>query len=114
MAVDDRLDIGPNLVNLAVDETLQIRGATARIDRLIVQVVFDDVLRGHQGRRSRAGNEVMLGVPGRPDTDMAESVNHALVGQDAIGENQIGDAFGVLLLGCFHGRVLCQARCDPY
>src|SRR5437763_473553 len=47
MVVHDREHIGPRLVDLAVDETLGHRFPAARIERVAVEVVLEDVLGLH-------------------------------------------------------------------
>ena len=51
MAVDDRLNIGPRAVDLAVDEPLQIYAATFGIERRAVEVEGDDVVAPDEARR---------------------------------------------------------------
>jgi len=99
MAVNDRQHIGANLVDLAVDETLDIRAASAGVDRVIIEIVFHDVLGRYQGRCARARDEIMFRVLGRAHADMTESVEDILICQDVVHEHQIAQALVILLLG---------------
>ena len=106
MAVNDRQHIGANLVDLAVDETLDIRAASAGVDRVIIEIVFHDVLGRYQGRRARARDEIMSWVFRRANADMAKAVEDILICQDVVREHQIGEALGIVLLRSFRWRGL--------
>src|SRR5262249_27363447 len=76
-----------------------IRAASAGVDRVIIEIVFHDVLGRYQGRRARARDEIMSWVFRRANADMAKAVEDILICQDVVREHQIGEALGILLLG---------------
>jgi predicted nicotinamide N-methyase len=80
------------------------RAGVRRIDWMIFKTVFHDIVRRYKRRRARAGNEVVVGIFHRPNTDMSECVQDALVHKNVIGEHKIGDPINVLLLGRLRHR----------
>jgi hypothetical protein len=52
--VDDGVHVGPALVNLAVDESLGVELAVARVERVAVKVEFQDIAGCDELRRERA------------------------------------------------------------
>src|SRR5262249_35354790 len=95
VTVDDGVDIRPHLVDLAVDEALLVGAAPLRIDRLAVEVVFHDVVRGHRRGRDRARHQIAIGIARIADADVAEAIENLFVRQDAVGENEIFDGDGI-------------------
>ena len=95
MAVHDGIDVRPRLVDLAVNETLDEHAAAVLIDRIGIEVEFHDVVGGHQSRRDRAGHQVPVWVGRMTDADMAESIHHALVSEDAAGGDEVFDDRGI-------------------
>src|SRR5208282_2073240 len=81
------------LVERAMDEALVIGPPAARLERLALEGEFHDVLGGDAFGRPRARQEIALGIMRVPGADMAEAVDHAHGGKDAIGRNQIFDQF---------------------
>src|SRR6266480_1241491 len=94
MAVDDRLNIGPRLVDLAVDESLEETGAAPGIAGIALQIVLDDVSGRHQRRGDRARQQIALGRPRVAHRDVSEGVDDALGDEDAAGRCQVRDQFG--------------------
>ena len=91
MAVHDGVDIGPGLVDRAVNVAFEVGGRGVRIDHVRIQRAFDDVLAGHGRRGDGAGDEIAVRIAWMAERDMAETVEHALVGEDQIGGDQIVD-----------------------
>ena len=91
MAVHDGIDIGTGLVDLAVDEALNIHESPGLIDRIGIEVVFHDVRRGDDRGRLGARQEISIGRMGMTHAYMAIAVEDALVGQDAVGRDQVFD-----------------------
>src|SRR5712692_9732481 len=91
MAVYDSLDVGPRLVDLAVDETLEVERAAARVHRHAVEVVLHDVGRGHQLGRDGARHQIAARVAVVPRAHVPVAVEHTLVDQNAVGGYQVLD-----------------------
>ena len=88
MVVHHGVHVRPRFVDRAVDEALQIGRAAALVDRRAVEGIFDDVVALDALRRARPRQQIMLRIVGMPGADMAEGIDDALVGQDAIGGHQ--------------------------
>ena len=78
-------------VDLPVDEALQIETASLPVHGHAVEIVLEDVVGGDQLRSQRTCHEVAIGIPVVPDADVAPRVNHAVIGQDAIGGDEVVD-----------------------
>src|SRR5262249_6548791 len=78
MAVHDRLHLGMQLLDLAVNEAFEIDRAALRVDGVAVAVKFHNVGRGHQTGRHAPRQKEMLGVLIVARADMAKAVDHAL------------------------------------
>ena len=63
MIVNDGHHVRARFVNLAVNESLAIAQASVA-DRVAVEIVLDDVGRGHQAWRERARKKIMIGIRG--------------------------------------------------
>ena len=72
-----------------MDEALEIGRAAARIDRLALERELHDVVLLDAVRRARARQQEALRIVGMARADMAEGVDHAFAGEDAVG----GDDF---------------------
>ena len=90
MAVHDRVDVRPHLVDLAMDEALAIGRAAVGIDRIAVEIEGDDVRHRHVARRHRLHLQIAVGIARVAHADMAEGVEHAVLGEDVVGRHQIG------------------------
>lgn len=95
VAVHDRLHFGLGFVDLAMDEALEISGASARIDGVAVEIEFHDIDRSDQRRRHASRQQVASRVLVVPGTDMTKAVEHTLAGENAIGSDEIIDQFGI-------------------
>ena len=91
MGVDHCMHVRPDFVDLAVNETLESQPAATLIEGAGVQVELHDVLRGHQGWRKRARHQVTVRIRRMPDAHMPGLVEHSLLGQDAIGRDEVFD-----------------------
>ena len=83
-------DLGLRLINRAVDEALEI-GRPRVADRRAIQHELDDVVLGDMFRAQRAGQQVAVRLGRMPHADMAVGIDHALVGQDPVGDHQVPD-----------------------
>ena len=94
----DRHHVGTRLEDRGVDGDLAIEPVGRRHHRLAVEIEHENVRRLHQLRRAMARDQEMLGVLGVAQAHMAEGVEHALIGEDAIGEGylltRLGEAVG--------------------
>ena len=88
MVVHHGVHVRPRLVDRAVDEALQIGRAAALVDRGAVERIFDDVVALDALGRAGAGQQIMLRIVRMPRADMAEGIDDALIGQNAVGGHQ--------------------------
>src|SRR5262245_16146130 len=91
MAVDHRLHVRPQLVDLAVDEAFDHAAAVFRFDRIGVKVVFHDVARGDQKRRERPGHQIAIWIAWMTDADVSVGIEYALLGKDTVGHDKVLD-----------------------
>ena len=94
MAVHDRLNIRPRLVNFAVDKTLEKTGAAIRVYRIAVQIVFDDVVGRDQRRRDRARHQITAGRLGMAQRNMTKAIDNPVGCKYAAGGGEIRDDRG--------------------
>jgi hypothetical protein len=104
VVVDDGLDVRAAAVDLAVDEALEVERARV-VDGAAVEVVLHDVARADQLRRQRSREQVALRLPRVAHAHVSVAVDHALVGQDPIGGDEVLDQTRV----SDHGSLLCRA-----
>ncbi len=88
MVVHHRMHVRPRLVDRAVDEALEIGRAAVFVDRGAVEPIFDYVAVLDALGGSRPRQKIMLRLVGMPRADMAEQIDNAFVGQDAVGGHQ--------------------------
>ena len=109
----DRLDVGMGLIDFAVDEALHIERSSPRLDRVAVEIELQDVVGRDQARSHAARQQKAPRVGLVPHADMAEAIDHALVGENAVGGDEIVDEIGMrrhlCSRGCCFGRF--QRRC---
>ena len=79
------------LIDAAVNDALGVEMHFRRLHRLGIERVFQDVARLDQRRRARARQQIALGIGRVAHADMAEGVEHAFVGENAVGEREFGD-----------------------
>ena len=94
MAVHDGLNIGPRLVDLAVNEALEKTAAAICVDWVAFQIVLEDVAGGHQRRRKRSRHQVMAGRRRMAQRDVTEGIDNALRREDAARRCEICDERG--------------------
>ena len=98
VVMDHRIDLGPRLVDFAVDHPLAVEAEFGRLDRLGIEIELDDVGDFRQFRRAVARDEIALRIARMAHADMAEGVEHFLVGEDAGRDDQLVQQFGNLLI----------------
>src|SRR5262245_529948 len=91
MAMHDRLNVGPRLVNFAMDKTFEKTGPATCVDRITVQVVFHDVVGRDQRRRDRARHQITAGDLGMAQRNVTKGVDHAVRRKYAAGRGDIRD-----------------------
>ena len=89
MTVQHRHDVGPGLVDFAVDHALEEQPGFSRLHRIVVEVAGDDVGPGDQSGRHAARNPIIARIAGIAPADMAVGVEHAMIGEDPVGRHQI-------------------------
>ena len=72
-----------------MDEALGDRLASLGVQGIRVQVVLDHVLRLHPLRGKRAREVIALRIARRAQADVPVGVDHAVLGEDAVGSNEI-------------------------
>ena len=78
-----------------MDEALGVRRARVAADLLAIEGEQLEIGLGHQLRAERPRDDVPVGMVRVSDADVAEGVDDALVGQDAVGEHQVSQQLGV-------------------
>ena len=84
-----RVHVRPRLEDLAVDHALRIGPRHRRHDRIGVEIVFEDVVGLHQRRRARAREKIALRIVRIAHADVAEGIENAFVGDDAVRGREI-------------------------
>jgi hypothetical protein len=81
--------VRPHPVERAVDRPLRVHRSPLRIDRSVVEVELHDVTPLDQLRTTRAGEKVAVGPSRVPDADVTEGVDHPLIGEDPVGDDEV-------------------------
>ena len=89
----DRHHVRPRLVDLAVDHALGIlrRGIARPAGE--VEVELDRSSGSTSSGARRARQDVAVGIVGMAHADVPEGVEHALVGDDAVGDRELAEGF---------------------
>jgi hypothetical protein len=82
-----------------MNDALEEEPVFAGADRIAVEIILDDLRRRDLRWRHAARHPVAILVAPIASTDVAVGVEHALVGQDPVGRDQIFEQFGIA-----HGR----------
>jgi hypothetical protein len=114
------MNVGARLVDAAVDHQLAEQPRAGRLDRLGIQRQFENVGRLHELGCAVAGDEIAVRIGGMAETDMPECIEHAFIGEHAIGDRQFLAGFSERIgheyrspfwdilrsdiLGCHHPR----------
>jgi len=93
VVVHYRHDVGPGLVDFAVDIALAHRLAAGVVQRPAVEVVFEDVLGLHPLRRDGVRQVIAVRILRRAQADVAIGVDHAVLGEDAVRGDQVVEIF---------------------
>src|SRR5580700_8736651 len=98
VVMDHRVDLGPGFIDFAVDHPLAVETEFGRLDRLGIEIELDDVGNLRQFRRAVARDEIAFRIVRMAHADMAEVIEHFLVGHDARRDDQFVQQFGYLLI----------------
>ena len=93
MAVNDRHRVGTRAIDLRVDETLEVDRRSIGFHCCSVEVEFQDVVLGDLSWSHVASQQEPGWVLIVADTDVAESIDYALVEQNVVGDDEIGEQF---------------------
>ena len=72
-----------------MDEPFEVGLAARRVDRRPVERELHQVRDLDALRRARSRHEIPVGPVGMAYADVPEAVNHALVGEDAVGGHEL-------------------------
>ena len=89
MRVHHRHHVGPRFENSAMNEALEIEVAFFFSHRLAVERELDDVVMSDQFRSQRTGEKKTVRSLRMTNADMAISVDHFLMSEDAVGDDEI-------------------------
>ena len=95
MAVNHGLYVWSCPVNFAMDEALKERALAFGVNWIGVEIVLQDVGRGHELRRNIPRPKIAVGILRMSDRDVAETVEHSLVHQDAVCGHQVFEHGGI-------------------
>ncbi len=109
MAMNDGLHVRPRAINRRVDKPLEVHGTAARVERLAIPVELENIAGSDKRRRNAARQKESVGVLVVTRADVAEGIHHTLVGQDAVGVDEVFDELGI---GRARGRCRCLRRPD--
>jgi len=104
MGVEHTLNVGPRLVDLAVNVALKIGRAIVR--RLAVEIETLDVVDGYQARSKLLRQEEALGILGVTGTDVPERIHDAFVQKDLRRRDQLFEDRLVRWAVVFHFQIL--------
>ena len=88
------MDIGARLIHRAMDESLDVRRRRMLAHGRAVDQELHDVARFHQFRAARTRQQVTIRMQRMTDTDVTIGIEHAFVGEDPVGDNDIVNALG--------------------
>src|SRR4051794_30286158 len=91
MGMHHGIDVRPGSQDASMNEALQVERTFLVFHRLPAHVELDDVLLLDQLRRQRARDEEGLRILGIADADMAIGVDHVLLGEDTVGDDEVFD-----------------------
>ena len=87
--MDDGVHIGPRLIDLSVDPPFVIQFLPGVRDRVVFEVVLDNVVGSNQCRSKRARHQIAIGVAGISHAAMSKGIENAFQGENPIGDNNV-------------------------
>jgi hypothetical protein len=104
--VADRSYVRPRLVNLAMDDALGIKLDGRRMHGARLEIEFENIAGFNQLGRARARQQIAPGLVRMTQADMPEGVDHAFMGEDAIGDGKLVAQVGEFVRhGVLSGRI---------
>ena len=91
MMMTHREHVATRLVDAAVNDALRVEQRFRWPHRLGIEREFQNVVGFDQYRRARARQQIAIRIIWMPYANMAESIKHAFMREDAIGERQFLD-----------------------
>ena len=73
-----------------MDDPFGVRGPRVAAHLDVVERKYLQIVERHALRAHRASDNVLVGMLGMTNADVSEGIHDALVGQDVIGDNQVG------------------------
>ena len=89
MVMADGVHVRPRLVNAAVDHPFAVHLALGRRHRFGIEGEFEQVRRLDQFGTARPRQEIAPRIVGMAHADVAETVEHALMGDNAISKRKL-------------------------
>ncbi len=89
MIVNDALDIGPRREDRGVDKALDIDRRCIVDDGFAVGAEFQKIFPFDDARTAGPGEKEPFRFVGMADADMAVSVDHVLMCQDTVGDDEV-------------------------
>jgi hypothetical protein len=89
MMMAHRHDIGPRLIDAAVDHSLREQPFGRRAHRLGVEREFENVCRLDQLRRARARQQESARIAGMAQADVTEGIEHPFVRKHAARQREL-------------------------
>src|ERR1039458_660264 len=87
--VTHRVYFRPRFVDFAMDDALAIEPHLDRLHDLRIECEFEDVFRLHQFWAARIRHQIASRIGGMAQGDVTEGVEHAFVGDHAVGARQL-------------------------
>ena len=88
-----RVDVGPCLIDAAVDDALAVKRQVGMNGRLRIERELQNIGRLDQLGAARAGEQIAPAVGRMAHADVAEAVEHAFMRDDAVGERELVAGF---------------------
>src|SRR5579864_5170556 len=89
MIVNHRMHVGPRLIDSAMDRALDIDRSAALVDRIAIEIEFDEVVDRHELGATRSREEEPVGPIRMSDADMAVSVDDVFMRQNPVGDDEV-------------------------
>src|ERR1700704_5293948 len=109
MAMNDRHHIRPCAVDRRVNEPLEVHAAAARVDWLAIPVELKNIAGSDKRGRDAARQKESVRVLVVASAYVAEGVNYALVGQDAVCVDEVFDELWIRSARCPRGPAAAGA-----
>src|SRR5215472_6029370 len=95
MTMNDGTNVGPGSIDLRVNKAFQVEWKSLRIDRIAVQIEFDQILGGYQLRCERSRHDEAVRRAIVPGADVTETIQHTMLRENPVCSDQIFDKLGI-------------------